>query len=115
MPEERRKEGAMPKSDPLSLSVPRAELDERARAARMRAQQLEQLFASRAMIPVPARKLLSRLRFGFFGARTRAGEPGQPLSGRRPSTTPDIPLLWPAACTVPCRVAVQPLPRRAAG
>ena len=77
-------------------SVPRVELDQRARDARLRLEQLERLLAPRA---AAARSWLRRvvclfsLPYGSRGDRTRG-----PLSSRRPSRSPKIPEIWLEMC-----------------
>jgi len=73
-------------------SVPRVELDQRARDARLRLEQLERLLAPRA---VAARSWLRRVvPLYSFGYGSRGGRTQGPLSNRRPSRTPKIPDAW---------------------
>ena len=69
-------------------SVPRVELDQRARDARLRLEQLERLLAPRA---AAARSWLRRVVCLFsFGYGSRGDRTRGPLSNRRPSRTPRI-------------------------
>lgn len=86
----------MPRTDLWSNSVPRAELDQRSREARLRIERLERLFAPRAARTHPRfRQLLfSLVKAGFYrgaaqGRRTRGS-----LSRRRPPRMPPILDLW---------------------
>ena len=77
-------------------SVPRVELDQRARDARLRLEQLERLLAPRA---AAARSWLGRVVCFFsFAYGSREDRPQGPLSNRRPSRTPKIPDVWLGMC-----------------
>jgi len=86
----------MLRSNLWNKSVPRVELDQRARDARLRLEQLERLLAPRA---AAARSWLRRVvclfsvSYGSRGDRTQG-----PLSNRRPSRTPEIPDVWLEMC-----------------
>jgi hypothetical protein len=88
-------EGAMLRTNLWNMSVPRVELDQRARDARLRLEQLERLLAPRA---AAARSWLGRVlyffRSGVFGYGSRGGRTRGPLSNRRPSCTPKISDIW---------------------
>jgi hypothetical protein len=73
-------------------SVPRVELDQRARDARLRLEQLERLLAPRA---AAARSWLRRVVCLFsFSYGSRGDRTQGPLSNRRPSRSPKIPDIW---------------------
>ena len=77
-------------------SVPRVELDQRARDARLRLEQLERLLMPRAAV---ARSWLRRVVCLFsFGYGSREDRTRGPLSNRRPSRTAKIPDIWLEAC-----------------
>jgi len=77
-------------------SVPRVELDQRARDARLRLEQLERLLAPHA---AAARSWLRRVVGLFsFGYGSRGDRTQGPLNNRRPSRTPKIPDMWLEAC-----------------
>jgi hypothetical protein len=86
----------MLKSNLWNNSVPRVELDQRARDARLRLEQLERLLVPRA---VAARSWLRRVvcLFGFSYGSRGDRTPG-PLSNRRPSRTPKISDVWLGMC-----------------
>jgi hypothetical protein len=82
----------MLKTNLWNKSVPRVELDQRARDARLRLEQLERLLAPRA---AAARSWLMRVVCLFsFGYGSRGDRTQRPLSNRRPSRTPTIPDIW---------------------
>jgi hypothetical protein len=89
-------EGAMLRTNLWNESVPRVELDQRARDARLRLEQLERLLAPRA---AAARSWLRRVVCLFsFGYGSRGDRPQGPLSNRRPSRTPKISDVWIEMC-----------------
>lgn len=76
-------EGAMPRANLWNNSAPRVELDQRARDARLRLEQIERRLAPRAAVTASwLRRVLGFFSFGEGpqGRRTRG-----PLSNRRPS------------------------------
>jgi hypothetical protein len=78
--------------DMWNKSVPRVELDQRSRDARLRLEQLERLLAPRAAV---ARSWLMRVVCLFsFGYGSRGDRTQRPLSNRRPSRTAKIPDVW---------------------
>ena len=66
-------------------SVPRVELDQRARDARLRLERVERLLAPRAAVTVLwFRRVVCLFSFGRPGDGSRAGRIRGPLSNRRP-------------------------------
>ena len=83
-------------------SVPRAELDQRAREARLRLERMERQFLPRAAVArSPLRQLLYLCSVGIFASASRESRPTGPLSHRRPSRT-DI---WVEECGSFCRAS----------
>lgn len=81
----------MPKENPRKRSVPRVEVDHRAREARLRLERLEQLLVPRAA----ATGAWLRRALSLFGARSNSeGARGHrtrgKLSNRRPDRMPEI-------------------------
>jgi hypothetical protein len=71
--------------------VPRAELDRRAREARLRLEHLERLLISHAAVRrYRLRRLLSLRRLGEYGEGPQKSRAGGPLSDRRPSRMPTV-------------------------
>ena len=86
----------MLKSNLWTKSVPRFELDQRARDARLQLEQLERLLAPRA---AAARSWLRRVVCLFsFGYGSREDRTRGPLSNRRPSRSLKIPDIWLEMC-----------------
>jgi hypothetical protein len=76
-------------------SVPRAELDQRARDARIRLEQIQQQLVSRvAVADSRLRRIVYSLSFGRSDHGSRGSRTGGPLSNRRPSGTAGIPGAW---------------------
>jgi hypothetical protein len=91
----------MLKANRWSNSVPRAELEQRARDARLRLERLERLLVPRALVTEPRRRrILCLFSFGEGrqGNRTRG-----PLSHQRPSRMPKIQEEWLALGSSYCR------------
>jgi hypothetical protein len=91
-------EGVMPNENLWNRSVPRVELDHRAREARLRVERLERLLAPRAAATgFWLRRALSR----FGGGSNSEGAQGHrtrgKLSSQRPESTPDIYPGWGAS------------------
>ena len=85
--------------------VPRVELDQRARDARLRLERLEQLLLPRAAV---TRSPLRRLRYlcsGVFTSASRESQRRGPLSNRGPSRTPTIHDVWVEECGSFCRAS----------
>ncbi len=81
----------MPKAKLFDNSVPRVELDQRARDARLQLEHVERLLAPRhAMAAYWLRRVLFRFSFGTFGDRARGSRTRGLPSNRRPSRTPRI-------------------------
>lgn len=74
----------MPKANPWSNSVPRVEIDYRAREARLRFERLEQLFVYPQAKRSWLRWVLFGLRVGRSRYRSRAGQNNGPLRARQP-------------------------------
>lgn len=75
--------------------VPRAELDRRARDARIRLEQLQQQLVSHvAVADSRLRRIVCSLGFGRSDYRSRGSRTGGSLSNRRPSGTARIPGAW---------------------
>jgi hypothetical protein len=86
----------MLRTDLWNKSVPRVELDQRARDARLRLEQIERLLAPRA---AAARSWLRRVVCLFsFGSGSRGDRTRGPLSNRRPSRMPKVLDIWLDAC-----------------
>jgi hypothetical protein len=87
-------------------SVPRVELDERAREARLRLERIErQLLPRAAVTRPPLRRLLYLCRGGIFVSVSRESQAGGPLSNRRPSRMPTIHHVWVEECGSFCRAS----------
>lgn len=85
----------MPSSNFWSRSLSRAELDQRAREARLRLERLERLLISRtAAKRAQLRRLLFLLGSGGYRRGPQKSRVGRPLSDRRPSRMPPIPQMW---------------------
>jgi hypothetical protein len=98
--------GAMWKAMLWNKSVPRAELDQRAREARLRLERMEQQFQARAALArLPLRQLLYLCSGGILASASRESRPRGPLSNRRPSGTPTIHDIWVEECGSFCRAA----------
>jgi len=95
----------MPKAKLWNNSVPRVELDQRARAARLRLERVERLLAPR--LPERAswlRRLLCRFGLGAFRGRSPGDRTARLPNDRRPSRLPQIPR-FSQAISVPLRLA----------
>ena len=80
-------------------SVPRVELDERAREARLRLERIERQLVPRAAVTrSPLKRLLYLCRGGIFVSVSRESRTRGPLSDRRPSSMPTIHHVWVAEC-----------------
>lgn len=77
-------ESAMPRTNPWSNSVPRVEIDHRAREARLRIERIEQLFVRSQAKRSWLRSVLFGLRLGGSRYRLRAGQNTGPLRPRQP-------------------------------
>ena len=76
-------------------SVPRAELDQRARDARLRLAQVERMLAARVAAKNSwVRRAICLFGFGKFGYGSRGNQTRGPLSNRRPSRMAKIPHAW---------------------
>jgi hypothetical protein len=85
-------------------SVSRVELDQRARDARVRLEQLERLLLPRAAVTRSPLGLLLYLCSGVFASASRESRPRGPLSNRRPSRAP-IHDMWVEECGSFCRAS----------
>ena len=87
-------EGAMFKADLWNKSVPRVELDQRARDARLRLERIgRQLVPRAAPTRSPRRRLLYLFTGGLFVSASRESRTRGPLSSRRPRL-PQIQEVW---------------------
>lgn len=81
----------MPRTNPWSRSVPRVELDQRSREARLRLERKERLFVLRAAVTHSrVRRFLYLLSVGVYGGAPQASRIRRPLSNWRPSRMPTI-------------------------
>jgi len=81
----------MPRTNPWSRSVPRVELDQRSREARLRLERKERLFVLRAAVTHSrVRRFLCLLSVGVYGGAPQANRIRSPLSNWRPSRMPTI-------------------------
>jgi hypothetical protein len=99
-------EGVMLKRDLWSSHVPRVEIDQRARASRLRFERLGPLPAPRARLINRWRRLLRLLGVAVYGDRTQEGQIGVPQRERRGCRMP------PGDASVRARTAIA-LTRRA--
>jgi hypothetical protein len=78
-------EVAMPKANQWNCSAPRVELDHRARQARLRLEQIEQLIALHQAAKTSwFRRILSCFTVTMDEDRSRSRQTSRPLSNRRP-------------------------------
>jgi hypothetical protein len=76
----------MPRTNLWSSCVPRVELDQRSREARLRLEQLERLHLPHAeAVPSRLRRLLCLFRLGTSRGEEQISRTRRPLSDRRPS------------------------------
>lgn len=80
----------MQKVNLWSNSVPRVELDHRARDARLRLERLERLLVPRAVTNNWLGRALYLFRSGRYGEARQGHRTGRPLSNRRPPGIPQI-------------------------
>ena len=91
-------EGVMPKENLWNRSVPRVELDHRAREARLRLERLERLLAPRtAATGAWLRRALYLFSVRSNSAGARGHRTRRPLSNRRPDHMPEIHPGWGAS------------------
>ena len=84
----------MLKVEVWNKSVPRVELDQRARAARLQIERMEQLLAPRIAMTTPwFRRVLCLFGFGEPGYRSRTGRIRPPLNDWMPPI-PQFPRGW---------------------
>ncbi len=84
----------MLKVEVWNKSVPRVELDQRARDARLQLERMEKLLVPRVVVTAPwFRRVLCILGFGELGAGSRTDRIQGPLSDWRPSM-PQFPRGW---------------------
>jgi hypothetical protein len=87
--------GVMPRTNLWSESVPRVELDQRSREARLRFERIDRLFILRATVTHPRlRRLLYLLRLDRYARLSRQGGVEDLLSDRWPSRLPMLFGLW---------------------
>jgi hypothetical protein len=76
-------------------SVPRVELDQRARDARLRFERIERLLVPRAAVTASwLGRIFCLFSFAGYGAGPRGRRIGGPLSNRRPSCMPQTHQAW---------------------
>lgn len=93
----------MQKANLWGKSVPRVELDQRARDARLRLEQIERLLVPRAAVTDSwLRRALCLFSFGIYGEARRANRTRGPLSHRRPSHMSKIQEDWIEVCGSCC-------------
>jgi hypothetical protein len=84
-------EGAMPRMNIWSQSVPRVELDQRSREARLRLQRIERLLIPRAAVRQSRlRRVLYLFSVGMYRRALQERRVRGPLSDRRPFRMPTI-------------------------
>ena len=82
-------EGAMLRSNLWSRSVPRVELDQRSREARLRLERIERLLILRAAVRQSRlRRVLYLFRVGIYRSAPQESQLREPPSDRRPSRMP---------------------------
>jgi hypothetical protein len=86
-------------------SVSRVELDQRAREARLRLEQVERLLSRAASKRSAVRRLLYLCSGGIFSNASRESRTRGPLSNRRPSRMPTIHDVWVEECGSFCRAS----------
>jgi hypothetical protein len=105
----------MPKANRWDNTVPRAELDHKAREARLGLERIERLLPARqAANPSWLRRVISRSRFDMFGECSRDDRARGPLSNQRPRR-PQIRQVWPECAVGVCAdsgLSLQPISRR---
>jgi hypothetical protein len=85
----------MPRTNLWSQSVPRVELDQRSREARLRLEQIERLLIPRAAVTHSRlRRLFGLLSVGIYGGAPQESGSRGPRSDRRPSRMPTILEVW---------------------
>jgi hypothetical protein len=95
----------MLKAELWNKSVPRVELDHRARDARLRLERIgRQLVPRAASTRSPRRRLLYLFTGGIFASASRESRTGGPLSNRRPRL-PQIQEVWLEMCGSSCRTS----------
>src|SRR5215813_13576722 len=82
-------EGAMPKVDRWSRNVPRIELDQRSREARLRLEEIERLVVSKQR-QVRLRRIFYVLRIRISLGAPQQNRRREPLSDRRPFLMPTV-------------------------
>jgi hypothetical protein len=88
-------EGIVPRINVWSQNVPRVELDQRSREARLRFEQIDRLFILRATVTHSGlRRLLYLFRVGRYGAPPQQGGVRELLGDRWPSRLPMLFGLW---------------------
>jgi hypothetical protein len=98
-------EGAMWRAKLRNKSVSRVELDQRAREARLRLEQVERLLSRAALKRSAVRRLLYLCSGGIFASASRESRTRGPLSNRRPSRMPTMHDVWVEECGSFCRAS----------
>jgi hypothetical protein len=98
-------EGAMLKANLRSKSVPRVELDQRARDARLRLERLDRLLVPHAAATDSGlKRALWLFSFGIYGEARQGDRTRGTLSNRRPARMPKIQRDCLELCGSVCRV-----------
>jgi hypothetical protein len=97
-------EDAMARRSLLNKSVPRVELDHRARDARLRLVRIERLLVLRAAVPVWLSALVRLLGFRIYGKRRRGDRTRGSLSNRQHGCMPEIDSVGFEGCGALCRM-----------
>lgn len=88
-------ESAMIRTNLWSKSVPRVELDQRSRAARLRLERIDRLLIPTAAVTQsPLRRLLGLFNVGIYGGVLQDSRTRGPLSHRWPPRMPAILAVW---------------------
>jgi hypothetical protein len=84
-------EGIMPRKNLWNANVPRVELDQRVRDARLRLERIERLLVPRAAVTNSwLRRVFYLFRLGIYGNASQGNQTTGPLSNQRPSRLPKI-------------------------
>ena len=84
-------EGIMPRKNLWNANVPRVELDQRVRDARLRLERIERLLVPRAAVTNSwLRRVFYLFRLGIYGNASPGNQTTEPLSNQRPSRLPKI-------------------------
>ena len=91
-------EGIMPRKNLWNANLPRVELDQRVRDARLRLERIERLLVPRAAVTNSRlRRVFYLFRLGIHGNASPGSQTTGPLSNQRPSRLPKIHQVFNAA------------------